>query len=62
MIEYQGDEHRSSRTRWLSDLERVQLFQDAGYEVFLIGADDVDPDCSALAARVGRFLSRESAR
>ena len=62
LIEYQGEEHRSSRKRWLSDLTRVQLFQDAGYEVFLIGADDVDPDCSALAARVRRALSRETAR
>ena len=62
LIEYQGDEHRSSRKRWLSDLARVQLFQDAGYEVLLIGADDVDSDCSALAARVRRFLNRETAR
>ena len=62
LIEYQGEEHRSSRKRWLGDLTRVQLFQDAGYEVFLIGADDVDPDCSALAARVRRALSRETAR
>ncbi|MFC8682718.1 hypothetical protein ACFT30_14470, partial [Microbacterium ureisolvens] len=62
LIEYQGDEHRRSRKRWLSDLRRVQLFQDAGYKVFLIGADDVVPDCSALAVRVRRFLSRETAR
>ncbi|MDW4572268.1 hypothetical protein R8Z57_05680 [Microbacterium sp. M3] len=58
LIEYQGEEHRTSRKRWLADLTRVQLFQDAGYEVFLIGADDVVPDCSALAARVARFLRR----
>lgn len=62
LIEYQGEEHRSSRRRWLSDLTRVQLFQDAGYDVLLIGADDVDPDCSALAARVRRSLSRGTAR
>lgn len=62
LIEYQGEEHRVSRKRWLSDLTRVQLFQDAGYDVFLIGADDIEPDCSALAARVRRALSRETAR
>ncbi len=62
LIEYQGEEHRTSRRRWLSDLTRVQLLQDAGYEVFLIGADDIEPDCSALAGRVGRALGRETAR
>ena len=62
LIEYQGEEHRLSRKRWLSDLTRVQLFQDAGYHVLLIGADDIEPDCSALAGRVRRALARETAR
>lgn len=58
LLEYQGDEHRTSRRRWLQDLTRVQLFQDAGYDVLLIGADDVRPDCAALAERVRRALAR----
>lgn len=62
LIEYQGDEHRTSRKRWLSDLTRVQLFQDAGYHVVLVGADDLRPDCTALAARIRRLLARETTR
>lgn len=58
LIEYQGDEHRTSRARWLTDLTRVQLFQDAGYVVLLVGAADMDPDCTALAARIRRALLR----
>ncbi len=62
LIEYQGDEHRTSRSRWRSDLTRVQLFQDAGYDVMLVGADDLVPDPSALLARIARALARENAR
>lgn len=62
LLEYQGDEHRTSRSRWLRDLTRVQLFQDAGYDVILIGAHDVVPDCAALAERVRRALARRAAR
>ncbi|MBN9177038.1 MAG: hypothetical protein J0I43_06685 [Microbacterium sp.] len=62
VLEYQGDEHRTSRWRWLSDLTRVQLLQDAGYDVILVGADDLVPDPIALLARIGRALARENAR
>ncbi|NLG63320.1 MAG: hypothetical protein GX539_13870, partial [Candidatus Cloacimonetes bacterium] len=41
IIEYQGDEHRVSRRRWLRDLTRIQLLEDAGYRVILVGADDL---------------------
>jgi len=51
LIEYQGEEHRVSRTRWRQDLTRVQLFQDAGYRVLLVGADDVDCGSDASASR-----------
>jgi hypothetical protein len=72
LLEYQGEEHRLSRKRWLADLTRVQLLQDAGYNVMLVGADDVDaapgrpgtgfgpipgPGLLALSARVARALS-----
>jgi hypothetical protein len=64
LLEFQGDEHRTSRRRWLRDLTRVQLFQDAGYHVILIGAADLEPNCAPLAARVRRALARgrEAAR
>lgn len=57
LLEFQGDQHRTSRRRWLDDLTRVQLFQDAGYRVFLIGDADIVPDCRALAQRVRRALA-----
>ncbi|MFS0714551.1 hypothetical protein ABC195_11745 [Microbacterium sp. 2P01SA-2] len=57
LLEYQGDEHRSSRRRWLDDLTRVQLFEDAGYRVMLVGAADLDDDARALAARIRRALA-----
>jgi hypothetical protein len=56
LIEFQGDEHRVSRRRWLSDLTRIQLFQDAGWLAFLVGADDVHPTCCPLAGRIARAL------
>lgn len=62
LLEYQGDEHRTSRERWLSDLRRIQLFQDAGYHVILVGAPDVDTHITALAGRVRRALRGENTR
>lgn len=58
LMEYQGDEHRTSRRRWLDDLTRRQLFEDAGYLVIEVGADDMYPDCRALGRRVRRALDR----
>lgn len=58
LLEYQGDEHRTSRARWLRDLTRVQEFEDAGYRVILVGADDLQPGAvGALCARVRRALA-----
>lgn len=58
LLEYLGDAHRTSRRRWLDDLTRVQLFQDAGWDVMMIGAADLDPDPAALIERVRRKLAR----
>jgi very-short-patch-repair endonuclease len=55
LLEYQGDEHRTSRRRWLRDLTRRQLFEDAGYRLIEVGADDVD-DPAPLVGRVRRAL------
>lgn len=57
IIEYQGDGHRTSRRRWLQDLIRVQLFEDAGYRVILVGSDDLEDGASALIARIRRILA-----
>lgn len=56
LLEYLGDQHRTSRRRWLDDLTRVQLFQDAGYRVMLIGSADLEPDPAPLIARIRRAL------
>jgi hypothetical protein len=59
LIEYLGDVHRTDRDTWRTDLTRVQLFNDAGFEVMLVGADDIGVDgMRALAARVRRALAR----
>lgn len=57
IIEYQGDEHRTSRARWLQDLTRVQLLEDAGYRVILVGADDLEDGAEALIDRIRRILA-----
>ncbi|QIG38925.1 hypothetical protein G5T42_05020 [Microbacterium sp. 4R-513] len=57
LLEYLGDVHRTDAATWRKDLTRVQLFQDAGYRVILVGADDVSRDgLPRLAARVRRAL------
>lgn len=57
LIEYLGDVHRSDPETWRKDLQRVQLFEDAGYRVILVGADDLTADgLLALCARVRRAL------
>lgn len=57
LLEYLGDVHRTDPRTWRQDLVRVQLFEDAGYRVILVGADDVRPDgIRALAERVRRAL------
>ncbi|GAA3775200.1 hypothetical protein GCM10022240_28610 [Microbacterium kribbense] len=59
LLEYLGDVHRVDKSVWRRDLTRVQLFQDAGYHVMLVGADDVAPEgMPALAQRVRRALHR----
>lgn len=57
LFEYQGDYHRTDRKQWLEDLTRTQLFEDAGYRVMLVGADDVTPrNVAALITRIRRAL------
>lgn len=61
LLEYLGDVHRTDRRRWLEDLTRVQLFEDAGYRVILVGADDLFPTgIAALSGRVRRALAGSS--
>lgn len=57
LLEYQGDGHRTSRSQWREDLTRTQLFEDAGYRVIAVTADDLGSGLRALAQRVRRALS-----
>lgn len=56
LIEYQGDDHRTSRRQWLEDMTRRQLFEDAGYRVIEVGAADL-ADEAALVDRIRRALA-----
>lgn len=56
LIEYQGDDHRVSRKRWLEDLTRTQLFEEAGFRVISVGDHDLAGDCRDLAARIRKLL------
>ncbi|MFT4157770.1 MAG: hypothetical protein QM630_07580 [Microbacterium sp.] len=63
LIEYQGDHHRTDQNQWREDLTRIQLFQDAGYDVICVGADDIaPPNRRRLVERIRRALSRRTTR
>lgn len=51
-IEYEGDEHRSSKQRWRDDLRRVRLLEEAGWRVFRVTDDDMqNPESLVRAIR-----------
>jgi hypothetical protein len=59
LLEYLGDVHRTDRQTWLSDLTRIQFFEDAGYKMILVGGDDIGREgIRALAGRVRRAFHR----
>lgn len=44
LLEYEGDTHRRDQRRWRGDFERVRAFQQAGWVVIRVNADDLsDP-------------------
>lgn len=57
LIEYQGDHHRTDRAQWREDRTRRQLFEDAGYRVIEVTADDLRGGGAALAQRIRRLLA-----
>ena len=58
IVEYEGDRHRADRQRWLSDIARIQLLEDAGWRVIRITALDLStPERTvAMVERVRRAL------
>ncbi|WP_375400328.1 hypothetical protein [uncultured Amnibacterium sp.] len=58
MLEYEGDGHRE-RQQFRADIERYELFRDAGWEVIRVSAADLHgARCDALVARVRQRLQR----
>jgi hypothetical protein len=55
-LEYEGDGHRTDRDRWMRDIRRRELMDDAGWRVVRVVQADVD-DPPALVARVRRLLA-----
>ncbi|PZQ91782.1 MAG: hypothetical protein DI534_02145 [Leifsonia xyli] len=57
VLEYEGDVHRVDRATWLRDLERRELFEDAGYRVVRVTASDLFVTPDAFLARLRRLLA-----
>lgn len=53
IVEYQGDHHRSSRSQWMADVDRMEMLRDLGWLVIPMTARHV----SHLDAK-GAFLAR----
>lgn len=59
-IEYEGDGHRE-RARWRRDIARREAFEDAGWRVVRVTAEDLD-DPSRLIERLSRLLAERGPR
>jgi len=55
LLEYEGDVHRVDRWRWMADIRRRELFEDAGFRVIRVVAADLE-DPAPLIARVRRLV------
>ncbi len=55
-LEYEGDEHRTDRQRWMSDIRRRELMEDVGWRVIRVVQADLD-DPRALISRLRRLLA-----
>ena len=58
-IEYEGDAHRTDRKRWMRDIRRRELMEDAGWRVIRVVQADLD-DPRELVARIRRLLVARS--
>lgn len=56
-LEYEGDQHRTDRRLWRSDIDRRERFADGGWYLMRASADDlVAPGDAAFLARLDRRL------
>ena len=58
-IEYEGDAHRTDRRRWMRDIRRRELMEDAGWRVIRVVQADLD-DPTVLIARIRHLLATRS--
>lgn len=56
VLEYEGDEHRTSTRRFRGDITRREKFETAGWRVIRVTADDLFVDPAAFIARVRRII------
>ena len=59
-LEYQGDQHRTDRAQWRSDIRRIGRLEDHGWQVLQFTDDDLR-DPAALVARIARRLRARGA-
>jgi hypothetical protein len=61
VVEYEGDQHRTDRRQWRSDVAKYERYGDAGWRVVRVTDDDlVTP--RILVARITRHLGSERLR
>ncbi|TQL40425.1 hypothetical protein FB562_2634 [Homoserinimonas aerilata] len=58
VLEYEGDEHRTNRDRFRRDIFRREAFEDAGYRVKRVTADDLDIRPHEFVSGVRKLLVR----
>jgi hypothetical protein len=56
VVEYDGDLHRTDRTRWQADIRRRRRIEAAGYRVVLLTADDLVAGAGACVRLVAGHL------
>jgi hypothetical protein len=61
VLDYEGDDHRVDRATWLRDLQRRELFEDAGYRVIRVTSADLFGDPDAFLARLRALLTSRRA-
>jgi hypothetical protein len=61
LLEYQGDQHRTDRAQWRSDIRRTGRLEDNGWQVLQFTDDDLR-DPTALVARIRLRLRARGAK
>lgn len=58
VLEYEGDQHRTDPQQWRRDIERRELFEDAGLRVIRVHRDDLLAEPERLLPRVARVIAQ----